>query len=757
MPRRRHGQVAPAGSSRGGAASSQNALSNTTDSDGNIRVSDRSNAVLAVSRRAARLGMEPEAYVKQELEKRKNAFIDERNPDQALDMFWLAEKNTAYFDLDPPLGRHELEGMSPGTVSDVPLSDNPFEKLFNNKSRLELTRDILKREEMRLMMNVEFDGKDIGTTRVLRSEAYRTFGATMTALKTEKTDFELDNSILKLSQKILEPLQLGVMVGDLVERSEAWKTLTEVLMASWQLGRMTRDPDDRQELSFKHLEKEMIRTCESEIDTFRQGLTRLFDVFRRRFSSAPGTDPALATQDEVTTLSNRVLEFALRAPQEFKSQMRQLTEICENHEVENTDAMVLSRYVEDEGFRATLRSLPRYKIEAQQPYLPEQSPDEVMLGLLASQGDRLPLYVSAGERPQPYLVNSVLEKLAWRVTTENTARTRRGLVTQMDRIDLHATPNEGDYNVGHPEMLREFNLTGESELGVGMVSLALNSAVADLRRGPKEPFEPGSADYAIIEKHCHSLWVESMRAYYETKIDYQKFMQESVADNQEAWSSFEDQEFAQAAAAAHVASWANFQTGVWRAVYGISNFNVSLVSYLRSHFPVQSAIFHTFEKRVTLADKEEALQNLKNARDLGRDAELSVIVAARSSKQQRNKSLLLPLYWMASTHPSQTLDKVRSRCGEDELRQWLESRRDEVPDEYKWRLAAMSQTPEELAALLEGEGVYANQSRPLSVPKPQKGKKRTTNKSTNLPWLVPTEEQGDDEDEAGPSRLANNY
>jgi hypothetical protein len=97
-------------------------------------------------------------------------------------------------------------------------------------------------------------------------------------------------------------------------------------------------------------------------------------------------------------------------------------------------------------------------------------------------------------------------------------------------------------------------------------------------------------------------------------------MQESVADNQEAWSSFEDQEFAQAAAAAHVASWANFQTGVWRAVYGISNFNVSLVSYLRSHFPVQSAIFHTFEKRVTLADKEEALQNLKNARDLGRDS-----------------------------------------------------------------------------------------------------------------------------------------
>jgi hypothetical protein len=118
---------------------------------------------------------------------------------------------------------------------------------------------------------------------------------------------------------------------------------------------------------------------------------------------------------------------------------------------------------------------------------------------------------------------------------------------------------------------------------------------------------------------------------------------------------------------------------------------------------------------------------------------------------------------MASTHPSQILDKVRSRCGEDELRQWLESRRDEVPDEYKWRLAAMSQTPEELAALLEGEGEYANQTRPLSVPKAQKAKKRTTNKSgsgnagANLSWLVPTEEEGDDEDEAGPSRLANNY
>jgi hypothetical protein len=112
---------------------------------------------------------------------------------------------------------------------------------------------------------------------------------------------------------------------------------------------------------------------------------------------------------------------------------------------------------------------------------------------------------------------------------------------------------------------------------------------------------------------------------------------------------------------------------------------------------------------------------------------------------------------MASTHPGEILDKVRSRSGEDELRQWLESRRDVVPDEYKWRLAAMTQTPEELAALLEGDGVYANQTRPLSVPKPQKAKKKTTNKSTNLPWLVPTEEEGDDEDEAGSSRFASNY
>jgi hypothetical protein len=282
------------------------------------------------------------------------------------------------------------------------------------------------------------------------------------------------------------------------------------------------------------------------------------------------------TKDPVTILSERILNFALKAPHEFKSQMKQLTEFCDNHEVEDTDAMVLSRYVEDDEFLDKLRSLPKYKIEAQLPYLVERTPDEEMLELLSGQGARLPLYVSAGAGQEPYFVDSGVEKLKWRVTTEDTARTRRGQVTQMDQIDLHATPKEGDAEIGSPNMLQESTQT--RELGVGMVSRALNSAIANLQRGPKDAFEVGSEDYRIIEKHCHSLWVESMRAYYQTKIDYEKFMKESVADNREAWSSFEDQEFAHAVAVAHVASWANFQTGVWRSVFGLSNFNVSLVS-----------------------------------------------------------------------------------------------------------------------------------------------------------------------------------
>jgi hypothetical protein len=123
------------------------------------------------------------------------------------------------------------------------------------------------------------------------------------------------------------------------------------------------------------MEREMIRECESKVETHTQGLTHLYSVFRRRFPSAPGTDPASVTKDPVTILSERILNFALKAPHEFKSQMKQLTEFCDNHEVEDTDAMVLSRYVEDDEFLDKLRSLPKYKIEAQLPYLVERTPE----------------------------------------------------------------------------------------------------------------------------------------------------------------------------------------------------------------------------------------------------------------------------------------------------------------------------------------------------------------------------------------------